>query len=191
MGSVNDRGIYEYDSTDGQLGPTYSNRLGASVTEALGVRANYGIGTSGEMASALSSFKNGAKWYNTTDSRVYTRVGGVWVADDSGWITASSFSNSFTAGTSEPSYRKIANRVSLTGELFRTTAPGTSELTAFTLPVGYRPLSTVAFTTLTFGSLTQPTMVVIATDGSVKVACATGRTGTPGFILSGISFLID
>lgn len=122
----------------------------------------------------------------------YTTDGGTtWRAldaRDSGWITMSGFTNSFTAGTATPRYRLLGNDVILDGELFRTSAPGTSELTAFTLPVGYRPLSTVAFTTLTFGSLTQPTMVVIATDGSIKIASATGRTATPGYVLAGIRF---
>ena len=57
------------------------------------------------------------------------------IGKDSDWITITSFSNSWVAGSIAPAYRKVGNRVQLRGRI----TSGTANTTAFALPAGYRP----------------------------------------------------
>ena len=59
------------------------------------------------------------------------------IGQDSDWITITSFSNSWVAGSIAPAYRKVGNRVQLRGRI----TSGTANTTAFALPAGYRPLT--------------------------------------------------
>lgn len=109
---------------------------------------------------------------------------------DSGWITLSSFSNgwvNFGSGWAGASYRKIGNRVFLRGLIAAGTISGDPNTnTAFTLPVGYRPIQSngtmhAVVSNDAFGQ------VRAAQDGRVGVF-----TGSSTWVnLDGISFFTD
>lgn len=103
---------------------------------------------------------------------------------DSGWITVSTFSNSFTAA-STVQYRKIGERVYIRGELYKAAAP-TTATTVFTLPSGYRPTDKVFISTI----VTWLTMVSIDSNGVVQIQSNTARTSGQGYSLGGIGFFI-
>lgn len=99
------------------------------------------------------------------------------VIEDTGWVTVSTFSDSFTG--SNVAYRRINGVVYVRGELVRATAP-TSLTTGFTLPAGYRP--STRYRALNWGSgADQPVGLSIGTDGQVGVICATARSATPAY----------
>lgn len=93
-------------------------------------------GTSAQMTAFAAP--NGFEWYNTSDSKTYQRVGGSWVADDSGWVTATITGGTPSTGDAAPAYRKINGVVYLKGNW----TPTGNGQTAFTLPTGYRPFLT-------------------------------------------------
>jgi hypothetical protein len=80
---------------------------------------------------------------------------------DTGWITISSFSNSYN-GYNSIAYRKLNNVVYLRGAI----KDGTANATAFTLPSGYRPSQGVVFACQKFGT-TGVDYVSINSDGTV------------------------
>jgi len=99
---------------------------------------------------------------------------------DSGWTTISSFNNSWVAGTVAPSYRLIGSVVYLRGAI----SSGTGLATAFTLPSGYRPSTTIALPTVN-GSGT-----------AIQIAISTGGAVTPNVTgtnvsLDSVRFLIN
>jgi len=102
------------------------------------------------------------------------------IGKDSDWITISSFSNSWVAGSVTPAYRKVGNRVQLRGRI--TNGTGTST-TAFTLPAGYRPTTVQTQPTATASSFNY---VQIDTSGNV----APTTSGSP-VSLDALSFYID
>lgn len=55
---------------------------------------------------------------------------------DIGWTTITPFSNSWVAGTNTPRFRRQGNLVSMQGNM---TSGTIGAVTAFTLPVNYRP----------------------------------------------------
>lgn len=101
------------------------------------------------------------------------------IGKDSDWITISSFSNSWVAGSIAPAYRKIGNRVQLRGRITSGTAGGT----AFTLPAGYRPATTQTMPSSTAAAINY---VQIDTSGNVQPTTATINTS-----LDAISFYND
>jgi len=100
------------------------------------------------------------------------------VGQDSDWITISSFSNSWSAGTVTPAYRKVGNMVRLRGRV----TGGTAGLTAFALPSGYRPLTTLTLATSTVAATNS---VQIDTSGNVQ------PTASANTSLDSISFYVD
>lgn len=104
------------------------------------------------------------------------------IGKDSDWITISSFSNSWSAGTITPAYRKIGNRVQLRGRVTGGPGGGTLGATAFTLPTGYRPQTTLVMNTATMAAANG---VQIDTSGNVQPNASINTS------LDGISFLVD
>lgn len=119
---------------------------------------------------------NGTIWINSNDAssvQINTQgsasTGGLIVGGnisssniaDSGWITVSSFSNSFTA-TNTVAYRKLNGVVYLRGSV----NGGTANTTAFTLPTGYRPAAGGTYSTQNYGT-SNMTYITVNTDGTV------------------------
>jgi hypothetical protein len=95
-------------------------------------------------------------WKNQTAAEA-----GLQALEDTGWISVTSFSNSFS-GTNV-AYRKINNVVYLRGRI----GGGTTGQTAFILPTGYRPSTTeVVIPAQEYGT-SNMTYVTVGTDGSV------------------------
>ena len=80
---------------------------------------------------------------------------------DTGWISISSFQNSYSGGGS-PAYRKINNVVYLRGRV----SGGTSNTTAFNLPANYRPAVDTVITVQQFGTANL-NYVTVQPDGNV------------------------
>lgn len=103
-----------------------------------------------------------------TTGQVLTAAQMNQIGDDSGWITVSSFSNSWGAGTVAPAYRKIGTKVFLRGRL----SAGTAGATAFTLPSGYQPSTAQSLVSC---NASGPTLnqVSITTGGAVQPTVST------------------
>lgn len=116
------------------------------------------------------------------DNKRYEWLGSEW----NDWKTVSSFSNSFSSASAPDTvrYRKIAGVVHLAGVTSRGTTP-TSLTTAFTLPAGFRPASTVR---LRVRRDVDSELAVLST-GAVQISWQTG-TGSLGS-LNGISFVAE
>jgi hypothetical protein len=108
-----------------------------------------------------------------TPGQVLTAAQMNQIGDDSGWITISSFSNSWVAGSIAPAYRKVGNRVQLRGRV----TSGTANVTAFTLPAGYRPQ-------------TNQSLCAISSTGSINQV-SIDTSGNVGPLLSVITSLDD
>lgn len=120
-----------------------------------------------------------------TTGQVLTAAQMNQIGDDSGWITISSFSNGWTAGSVTPQYRRIGNRVQMRGRI----NPGTNGATAFTLPaspVNYRP-TTVIVVPATNSSVDR---IAIQIDASGNVQ-STGSASAVNTSLDGVIFLVD
>jgi hypothetical protein len=115
----------------------------------------------------------------------YIWTGSAWVLQGA-WISLGTPANSFTVGTSQPSYRIVNGMVQLRGELFRATAP-TSRLTALTLPAGVRPSSPIL---LPMGSPGWSSSLLIGTDGTMGIDGTIARTGSPGWTFGQIQFVL-
>lgn len=104
---------------------------------------------------------------------------------DTGWITPT-LSGGFTPNPSDPpGYRKIGSVVYLRGQIFLSTVP--SFLVAFTLPVGFRPMTLFRLTNVqSWAATTQ-----VSQSGAVSIDANTARTTSPGFMLGGIVFPAD
>lgn len=131
---------------------------------------------------------NGDTWQNTTNGQPYRRIGGVWVSQDTGWISVTSFQNSFSASTDSPvAYRRIGGVTYLRGDLKRAAAPG--GLVAFTLPAGYRPGTVVRL------AGRQDLGVGLTVDVTGGVIIAASNSSTPGsgsgYALNGFSWVAD
>ena len=96
------------------------------------------------------------------------------IGKDSDWITITSFSNSWVAGSIAPAYRKVGNRVELRGRITAGTGSGT---TAFTLPAGYRPQTTL---TRVVGTTSTVNYVQIDTSGNVQPTTSGGNVSLDG-----------
>ncbi len=117
-----------------------------------------------------------------TTGQVLTAAQMNQIGDDSGWITISSFSNGWTAGTVTPAYRKVGTRVQLRGRL----VPGTNGATAFTLPTGYRPQTIIVLPAT--NSSTDRISIQIDASGNVQ---PTGSSVAVNTSLDGITFFTD
>lgn len=107
------------------------------------------------------------------------------IGKDSDWITISSFSNGWTAGSVTPQYRKIGNRVFLRGRI----NPGTNGATAFTLPsspTNYRPSTTIVVPAT--NSSVDRIAIQIDSSGNVQ---STGSSAAVNTSLDGVIFLTD
>lgn len=102
------------------------------------------------------------------------------IGKDSDWITVSSFSNSWSAGTIAPAYRKIGSKVYLRGRV----TGGTGGATAFTLPSGYQPSTTQSLVSC---NASGPTLnqIGITTGGAVQPTVSTATS------LDGLFFHVD
>jgi len=177
-------GAPEYDSADAPdtaVNPT-------EVAAFAAARGNVPKGTTAER-TAFAFKEDGAYWSDTDDDSLYRWNGSAWdlVWRDSGWVTVSSFSNSFTSATAPDTvkYRRIGDVVHVSGVLSRGTAPGSTPLTAFTLPAGFRPGSTLRIP----GRPDTAQLTAVLTTGAVQMAWppGTGALGT----LAGISFVAE
>lgn len=82
---------------------------------------------------------------------------------DTGWITFS------TTPTGSGKYRKVGNRVDVQ---FGTTANVTgtnTEVTVYTLPEGFRPLTDTHIAAGSASTKTRPANAFVGTDGAIKV----------------------
>jgi hypothetical protein len=94
---------------------------------------------------------------------------------DSGWISVSSFSNSFTTGSVGVAYRRINGIVYLRGNVIG----GSAGTTAFTLPSGYTPATTMVFAAQQYGA-SGDNYVTITSAGAVQPAA--GATWFSGIV---------
>jgi hypothetical protein len=94
-------------------------------------------------------------------SSIQTQLNGKQPLEDTGWVTISSFSNSYS-GSGSPAYRKINNVVYLRGRV----SGGTANTTAFNLPSGYRPAVDTVITVQQFGT-GNVNYVTVNPDGNV------------------------
>ena len=118
---------------------------------------------------------------NIFDARTFMLLGGQKIANnsDTGWITVSSFTNSWVAGSRTVQYRRQGNSVRVRG----IAQSGTAGTIAFTLPAGFRP--TVAYAVLGQSGTTVGTALTVDTGGGVTIS-ATGLIS-----LDAINFTID
>lgn len=100
------------------------------------------------------------------------------IGQDSDWTNIPTFTNSWTAGTRAPAYRKIGNRVQLRGLINAGTANA-----AFTLPTGFRPPQTV----LLSGVNTAATVTAVTIDSAGVYTPQQAQNHS----LDGISFYTD
>lgn len=105
-----------------------------------------------------------------------TQIGG-----DSGWISVT-YQNSFATFNSFAQYRKIGNRVTLSGGA----QSGSSNTAAFTLPSGFRPATQQNFSCANGNTAFGSTIVDVGTSGVVVI-----KDATYGVDLGSISFLVD
>lgn len=101
------------------------------------------------------------------------------IGKDSDWITISSFSNSWVAGSVTPAYRKVGNRVQLRGRI----TSGTANTTAFTLPATYRPATNQSLVSVS----NTPAVNQVSVDTSGNVTPQLSVTTS----LDCVSFYID
>lgn len=144
-------------------------------------------GTTTQMNDYLAAASPNERWLNTTDGKEYRKISGAWVSQDTGWIQVTTFQNSFTASTSElVFYRRIEGITWLKGDLKRATAP--AALTAFTLPVGFRPGS--GGVVRLAGRPEVGMGLIIDTAGNVIISATTaiGPGAGSGYALAGFSF---
>lgn len=123
----------------------------------------------------------------------------VYSPGDSGWITISSFLNSFAQGstnwTSTCKYRKIGNRVQVKGCVKSPSSWGGSSAAVFQLPSGYRPASRKYALSPVTGS--RIARIYVDTTGDLYVewvkaiADAAAVSGSLNWIQIDIDFLID
>ena len=125
--------------------------------------ASFPLGTYGATATVES---DGTSWYITAG------------AQDSGFVTPGSFTNSWT-NAGNVAYRLQGNTMRLQGVLG---GPGTANLAAFTLPNGFRPLNNLSLSMSAAGSAFN---VVVGTDGTVKPTTSTVLA------LDGLAFTVD
>lgn len=105
---------------------------------------------------------------------------------DTGWVSLTGFVNGFSASpTLPPAWRVRDGRVSLTGQLFRATAPGVGTyVTALVLPPEAWPRAHVLLGTVT----AWDAGVQILPTGGLSIVGTQARTGTPGYPLDGVSY---
>ena len=103
---------------------------------------------------------------------------------DTGWLAASGFTNSWAAASPIPQYRLVDNEVELTGGIYG----GTTGDPAFTLPAGYRPPAICRFGVTDTSGLNVLSSVKIDTNGNVTPY--SGTTGD-GVSLDNVRFTID
>lgn len=104
---------------------------------------------------------------------------------DTGWISFPDFQNGFTAGSVAPAYRRRNGVVYLRGNLWRASAPGAAVLPVTTLPVGFRPDTSVIITT----HLGWSAFCEVQGNGSVSYAATTIRSSGVGYPLGGVSYI--
>ena len=152
-------------------GANLSNLNGAGALPAAALPLAYVL-----VPAASSSVVTG----NISDVRIFQTIGGqrLYNNGDSGWITISSFSNSWGAGSIAPAYRKVGNLVTLRGRI----TGGTASATAFTLPSGYRPQTTQVQATSTASTANG---VTIDSSGNVTPNASVNTS------LDSVSFYID
>ena len=153
-------------------GATLSNLNGAGALPAAAIPLAY------VLVPASSSSVVTA---NIADVRTFVTIGGQKLANasDSGWITVSSFSNGWSAGSIAPAYRKVGNRLQCRGRV----TGGTGGATAFVLPSGYRPATTQ---TLSSSTVAASNSIQIDTSGNVQPTTATISTS-----LDNVSYFTD
>jgi hypothetical protein len=154
---------------------------GIPSTNGLNFNNNGYIGDDGNFHITSS---NGTMWINADDGsavQINTQVsgggGGLLVGgsiassniSDSGWISAGTLSNGFTAGGLAPAYRKLNGVVYLRGNV----TGGTAGTTAFTLPAGYIPTQTQAFAVQQYGS-TGDAYLTVTSGGAVQPSATAG-----------------
>lgn len=123
------------------------------------------------------------RYYN--DTSIFPATGWMPEGGDTGWITVSSLSNSFTQGSTPARYRRVGKTVYLAGGVRRDTAP--DDLTAFTLSAPYRPVYSVIFTT----RLDRQSEIRIRPDGTVNVLSGIATSTGDGYTIGGISYRVD
>jgi hypothetical protein len=120
----------------------------------------------GALNAQVIFVSEGTNWYLT---------GG---AQDSGWITPS-LTNSWTDSNVPPAYRKIANRVTLRGNL-STAAGGSTGTSAFAIPSGYQPAIIATLVAASPGAtaayVTASTGLIVAWTGSSTYLSLDGMT---------------
>lgn len=119
--------------------------------------------------NTIDSPTEGMQVYRIDTKRVERYTGTDWDSGDSGWISVSSFSNSWTSSTTR--YRRIGKVVYLDGAI-----TGGSNGTAFTLPAGFRPDSTQSYIVQGSSSQTAASVALITVGSSGAVIAVSGQT---------------
>lgn len=196
MGSLNSTGIYEYDSTDTDLGPTYSNRLGASVTETVQRRGNLYIGTLVQRLADTTAV-NGALWYESDSGYKYEKQSGVWemvgevplITVSTGWVEDTGFSAPTMYDWKDGTAVIRGTRLKRTGSSLAVSAG--SNYTFMTLDAGVAPLTRQSVGAMSYGVagnlVNGP--VYVETSGAVTFDhwAANGTIATTGGIQNSIN----
>lgn len=149
-----------------------------TVSEFAALVGNRKVGSASQRnAAAGADVWTGLEWYDTTDGRVYLRVGSTWKAtiEDTDWQTATIVDGQAVAAN-PPRYRKINGVVYIKGQW----VPTANSQTAFVLPARFRPSDT------TFHWLDRTTVSVrcqVTYDGQVAYI---GPGGTGPVTFAGI-----
>lgn len=114
-----------------------------------------------------------------TTGQVLTAAQMNQIGNDSGWVTISSFTNGWSAGSTAPAYRIVGTRVQLRGRINAGSAGA-----AFTLPSGYQPSTTQSVVTCN-SSTNTPNQISISTAGAVTPNAQVTTS------LDGVTFFTD
>lgn len=187
-------GIGVYGSLSGSPGATASGVTGDASGFATGHGGHF-LGSTAEGAIKLepqatpTTPVNGDVWVDSTTNQLVAEVNGskATVAPQVPAVNISAFLNGFSAGASQPRYYRDSNGiVHLDGNVVAPSG-GPGILTAFTLPVGFRPPSTQTFIGADTTTAPAGTTQIVFANGNVQLTF-NGASAGDLIWLSGISF---
>lgn len=182
MATTSPDNIWTPDSGDDYALTVDLAAMADTVQDAISANRGYRVGSNSDRLSLTGGQLFEGLHFWATDTKIeWVYSGGSWVAQDTGWVSISTFTNGFSAASPAPAYRILNNEVHLSGQLFRSTAP-TTFLTAASIPTG--PRGNASASTVASWDLE----VQITSGGSIQIQASVPRTSGAGYGLDGISF---
>lgn len=146
--------------------------MATTTQAAISLRGNYGAGTTAQRVAALSGFKDGALWWDTTTGSEWRRISGAWVNQDTGWVNLSSELDGGVSGTLYG--RLVGKTVEIYGDITETISSGVTTNIATGVSATFRPTGQSrlgdAFSSAYAGN------VIVRSDGTIGIAQRTGSS---------------